>query len=220
MYEKLFAAGLSPFRAFRSSCEPEDLRFPVLLRIENESFGPRSKPIPDWETLRIAVRVLVVSGFEPGELLTMETPEDSSATVVRRVLRVGDKIVPLEAWPSSEAAIRTETVDDEKWFLQSSPDERLMLAFELARVEFGEAHHSVEGSEITVWDVTDSPTFLPPEHKVFPKRLPHLQFAADRVSEALRDLDLGTKGGAPVQISHLGADIWGALRGEPAGSKT
>lgn len=194
LYEKLNHAGLNPNRAARTGQEPEDLRFPVRLRMENDGFGPRSRPLPDWDSLRMAAQVLVVSGFEPSEMMTYEClSEELEPDFFFRAMRIGERIIPMLAYHNRPTELQNPDLsvhEEDRAYLDSKlPFDLLMWAFELAGVKVGDVTYTVVKGALVMRDVTDSPLWYPYPEKLDQDRTGYRQPTIDRIEDAFRQLD-------------------------------
>jgi hypothetical protein len=183
------------FRVFRPREIPEDLRFPVFLREENEHRGNTTPLLQTREQLEAGLA-------RHPDSLTVEYTDTSDRNGFFRkyaAMRIGQRIMPRyikfsRHWMVKESDIVTDKfVAEEMNYLRSNEhEEQLRAIFDLAKCDYGRIDYSLQEGVIQVWEINSNPllTPLPKTPKEAP-RVPAFQLSAQYINGALRLLDEG-----------------------------
>lgn len=179
------------FRVFRPDEIPEDLRFPVFVRGENDHRGNRSPLINTREKLDLYL-------YNFPNLLTVEYVDTSDQHGLFRkygAMRIGDCIVPnhllvSEAWmvKNNRALITAEFLEEEMEYLHSAGHaKQLRKFFDLAKCEYGRIDYSFLGDEIQVWEINSNPDIDPTNSDA--QQIPIYQLCHKHINDAFERLD-------------------------------
>ncbi|MBC8008697.1 MAG: hypothetical protein H7067_01210, partial [Burkholderiales bacterium] len=196
--ERMAKDGRNRFRAFRAGgALPDDLRYPVFVRDENEHTGSRTPLLHNAEELGAALEELRAGERPTQPLLVMEWLNYGDADGVFRkysMFRWGDVLVRKHVLFSSEWLLRTpeenprfqapEFLAEEQAFLcgggaGDAHDEEVREIFDLLAVDFGRIDYTVVDGRIQVFEVNTNPLALRPKQlEPGPRRPVHAAFAA------------------------------------------
>lgn len=196
--DRMAKEGRNGFRAFRAGGPlPEDLRYPVFVRDENEHTGTRTPLLHNAEELRAALEELRAGARPTQPLLVVEWLDYGDANGVYRkysMFRWGDILVRKHVLFSSDWMLRTpedgprfkapEFLEEEQAFLSGggagdAHDEEVRKIFDRLAVDFGRIDYTVADGRIQVFEINTNPVALRPTHFApGPRRPVHAAFAA------------------------------------------
>ncbi len=198
--ERMARDGGNRFRAFRAGGPlPEDLRYPVFVRDENEHTGAQTPLLHNAEELHAALAGLR-SGSRPTQpLLVVEWLDYGDADGVYRkysMLRMGDALMRKHALFSSDWVLRTPESDgrfaapgflaEEQAFLEGggdAHDAEVRAIFDSLAIDHGRIDYTVVGGRIQVFEINTNPQALRPKQlEPGPRRPVHAAFAAGAVA--------------------------------------
>jgi len=197
---KLQKALANDFRVFRPHEIPEDLRYPVFLRIENDHQGSLTPLLENAEAVRKARKKF------PKALLVEFLDTRSGDGYFRKyaAMRIGPQIIPRhvlfsEKWVVKEPKIVTDAlVREELEYVLGNPHEKELLeVFERAEIEFGRIDYSVYEGRLQIWEINSNPTLESPLRSTNPERFRMRQEVHDHtaaaINRALLELDATAK---------------------------
>jgi len=184
------------FRVFRPHEIPEDLRFPVFVRGENDHRGNRSPLLHTREKLD-----LYLANFP--NLLTVEFVDTSNEYGLFRkygATRIGDRIMPnhllvSKAWmvKNDRALITAEFLEEEMEYLRNADHaEQLRKYFDQAKCEYGRIDYSFLDGEIQVWEINSNPDIDPTNLDA--QQIPIFQLCHKHINDAFEALDARSSG--------------------------
>lgn len=218
LLDRLSKDGVNDYRVHLApNLNPDDLRFPVFVRIEDDHMGPRTELLTSWEEVVRSVAGLVLAGFAKERILVIEFVETQCEDGLYRKygsFRIGDRIVcqhilHSNAWLGKrESTIRTpDLVDISDNFYHTNPHQGLLMPiFEKAGIDYGRIDYSFAGDRIQVWEINDNPMYVGRN----PARLSRVK-KAEGFMRAFDVLEARLEAGEPVPIALDMADLRGAL---------
>jgi hypothetical protein len=180
------------FRVFRPHEIPDDLRYPVFLREENEHRGTLTPLLDTREELDSELarhrRALTVE--------YLDTADKYGFFRKYAAFRIGDHIIPRHVlfsrnWMQKMPDIVTgKFVEEELDFVRGrESEEKLRAIFEIAECDYGRIDYGLKGGAIQVWEINSNPQLIPTS--IHPARGPTLELSARRINDALTRLDSG-----------------------------
>lgn len=213
LVRRLYDLDLNSYRAFRALEVPDDLRFPVFLRMEKDHGGSHTPLLSNWDEYEEAICRLALASRPPEEMLAIEYVDvayEPGMFVKYSAFRIGDRIVPRGMFFSVDWMQKSQDKAPifraaEKWdYVQQNPHESyIMEVFRLANIEYGRVDYGISNGKIEVWEINTIPKFGRGEPGVYPQDERELQqWVSDRVSEAFIEIDsVHANGAIPVQLS-------------------
>lgn len=200
LQERLFAAGINPFRYWpRSSFERA--RFPAFLRRANSHTGSLGALIPDAGQLAEQLRALPESDRTAEDLVLVEfcdTRDEQGRYYKYSAMRVGDTLVPRHVLTSLYWMLKQPDILDahaletERDYVRRFPHrEALMNIFNLGGIDFGRIDYSLHHGAIRVWEINTNPTLMPGRKKLAGSRRELIEETNGMLLQALRVLDRG-----------------------------
>jgi hypothetical protein len=220
LLKSLHAQKINDFDLWLANELPEDIRFPVFVRLARDHSGPKTDLIEDRPSLDRALAAMLLLGFRPEDMLVVEYLHTADAAGVFRkysAYRIGNLVLHHSALIGPEWNVKTESapptpqaVAEHLEYVARDPDAgQLMPFFEQAAIEHGRIDYSFVGDRIQIWEINDNPQFVGPN--------PSQRSNAFRMSEYLDALDaLGTglEAGGRATLDTFGGDMWPALQRE------
>jgi hypothetical protein len=196
--ESMAKEGRNEFRAFRAGEPlPDDLRYPVFVRDENEHTGTRTPLLKNSEELHAALGGLRAGSRPTQPLLVVEWLNYGDADGVFRkysLFRWGDILVRKHVLFSSDWMLRNpeegmrfktpEFLAEEQAFLfgggpGDAHDEEVRKIFDRLAVDFGRIDYTIANGRIQVFEINTNPLALrPAQLEPGPRRPVHAEFAA------------------------------------------
>ena len=215
---KLSRENINDYRVHvATKLNPDDLRYPVFVRIEDDHMGPRSELLHTWAEVVQSVAGLVLAGFAKSRILVIEyidTKGDDGLYRKYGSFRIGPAIVcqhilHATAWLAKrDTTIRTpELVELSDNFYHTNPHhELLMPIFDAAGVDYGRIDYSFAEGRIQVWEINDNPMY-------FGRRSAGLSKARkdEAFMKAFAKLDTGLAAADPIPLVLDIEDIRGAV---------
>ncbi len=196
--------GINTFNVYRPYEVPDDIRFPVFLRIERDHLGARTPLLRNHEELDQAIREMICAGAWPGNVLVVEFCDTSDAQGIFRkyaVWRFGDyymarhKVVSDE-WMQKVArvgegeSLPKAWVEEERRFIETNPHlKQVRPAFEMAGIEYGRIDYGILDGRVQVWEINTNPTCMMPRHKRLPEQLPLDDYVKGKFDEGWRSIN-------------------------------
>lgn len=223
----LHRAGINDFRAVRV-CDglPDDLRFPVFLRLANEHKGHLCEPVRSRADL--LQRIAASPHKDSPHLLAVEFCDTADADGVYHkhgATRIGAAIVPRHVFASRHWMTKLNDKVDEGW-LKTEADyferfdrdfaPQLRPIFDLAGVEFGRIDFSMKRDGIRVWEINTNPMLVATPDTIDPRRLALQSVSAARIVEAIAALDREMTGQVRVRLDSRLRRAAGVTRGQEA----
>ena len=196
----LAAAGINDFRVFRLPELPDDARYPLFLRGENDHQGAVTGLLQNAQQVRDASRDLP----EQDELLAVEYlsyRRTDGVFVKYSMTRIGDEVVPRHALFSHEWVLKDpDIVDDrlmleEDLFVRESPHRGAVLEiFRRAGIDYGRIDYTLANGRIQVFEINTNPIVLHGVAKLATRRWHSQASSAQQMNAAF----LGLGAGLPV----------------------
>jgi hypothetical protein len=178
------------FRVFRDRL-PDDARFPLFLRFEDDHGGARTPLLRDaeavrrrWKRLRRAIAV---------EFL--DTSDDAGIFRKYSAMRLGDALVPRHLLFSRQWHVKDPDlvgpaqIEEERHYLESFPHrDQIMAVFDRAGIQYGRIDYSLHHGKVQVWEINTNPMLRIPGATPKPERIPNLEMSAGLVNDAFRAL--------------------------------
>jgi len=195
----LWREGINPFRAVRlDDTIPEDLRYPVFIRRENEARGAETDLLHSESELRTAMAKLTAAGRPlTGRLAVEYCAEKGSDGFFRKygIFRVGDHILPQHIQFSDHWVVKRDSsrmnaahLAEEMDYIRSNPHAAEIKAiFERAGIGFGRMDYGIVGGRVVVFEINLNATF--PRGDKNDARQERRVIARQRLIEALRAVD-------------------------------
>jgi hypothetical protein len=206
LLERLHAAGINEFRAFRADAVPADLRFPVFLKRDYEHsakhmalYGSRAELDAARKRAGLQDRLL------PERLMVVErcdlgVPEGGRYRKYS-MMKVGGRQVPRHLLFSQDWVTKAPDLVDaagvaeEQAFLAAAqaPEHphraAIEQAFALAGLDYGRIDYGVKDGRVQVWEINTNPNLMPDPQDVHPLRTAGQSASAAQLVEALAALD-------------------------------
>jgi hypothetical protein len=195
----LWHEGINPFRAVRlDEVIPEDLRYPVFIRRENEARGAETGLLLSESELRAAMAELTTAG-RPfiGRLAVEYCAEKGADGFFRKygIFRIGDQILPQHIQFSDHWVVKRDStrmtathVAEELDYVRTNPHvAEIKAIFDRAGVGFGRMDYSIVDGQIVVYEINLNATF--PKGDKNDARQARRVVARERLIGALTALD-------------------------------
>jgi hypothetical protein len=193
----LAGAGINDFRVFRLPELPDDARYPLFLRGENDHQGAMTGLLHDAQQLRDATRNLP----DKDKLLAVEYLTYGRADglfVKYSMMRIGDDVAPRHVLFSHEWVLKDpDMVDDrlmleEDLYVSESPHRLAVLdIFQRAGIDYGRIDYTLANGRIQVFEINTNPIVLLGIPKLAPRRWHSQATSAQKMNDAFRKLDIG-----------------------------
>jgi hypothetical protein len=190
------------FRAFRiADGWPEDLRYPVFLRPENEHHGALTDLLHNPSEIRGALATLSCLKPTQDSLLLAEYIHCADAEGIYRkysVLRLGPHYIPAHMLVSRGWSLKDSQNDlwnetllaEEADYLKHNPHgEQVRQIFETARIEYGRIDYAMVEGRMQVFEINTHPTLFTPNPQIYRPRQRHKDEFAERYFQAIKSLD-------------------------------
>lgn len=196
----LYESGRNPFNAYRLSELPDEMRFPIFVRLERDHSKSESLLLENGDDLDEYLTLALLHGLDPDDLLAVEFEDVADE---RReyskfgAFRVGAQVLPRHLLRGSHWAQRValrnpsfRLLEDESEYCESNPHRKEILEiFTFARIEYGRIDYSLKGGKIVTWEINDNPMPMSARSTYTPEHLPHQERFAEALAAALRSLD-------------------------------
>jgi len=186
------------FRVFRADEVPDDLRYPVFLRVENDHEGSQTDLLHDSESYRAARKKL------PDSLVVefLDTRSEDGYYRKYSSFRIGKRIIPRHVLFSRDWLVKKPdciddaTIREELEYLENSPHEAdLREIFDIAKIGFGRIDYSIHEGRIQTWEINSNPMLSAPRNgqpsESYLKRIAVHEWGARAINEALLELNVG-----------------------------
>jgi len=197
LLDALHAEGINEFRAFLVHEIPDDLRFPLFVRIANDHQGSRTPLLRNRDELDRWILKAVLGGADPTQLLVTEFSDTMGFDGLYRkysVYVIGDRLFAKHVhfsrnWMLKNPDVATpETLDVERAFMENIPDEALLRRiFEIANVQYGRVDYGYKNGKLQVWEVNTNPVLMLADVK--PAHVSAQRFFAANLLDALKAVD-------------------------------
>ena len=184
----LMASIDNDFRVFRPGERPQQLRYPVFLRNENDHRGSLTPLLHTPTELDRARRL------HPHALLVEYVDTRGADGFYRKysVTRIGGAIVPRHILFSKHWQVKgPDLVDDAKLaeemeYVRTNPHEkRLQEIFQCARIEYGRIDYGVKDGRLQIWEINTNPFMGTGADARLPIRRQIHAFVAKLINDAL-----------------------------------
>ncbi|MFT3775891.1 MAG: hypothetical protein QM820_61895 [Minicystis sp.] len=214
LLNRLHERGQNRFNAHPPAEPGAPWRYPVFVREENDHTGSLTGLIHDAPTLKQALLILTMEGFDPRDLLVVEFCDTADKGGIYRkysAFRIGDRIVPRhvlfsKSWMLKDVdLLEPHQIAELKDYVRENPHEQEILAlFDEANIEYGRIDYALLDGAIQVWEINTNPLIArrPDAYPAFTHRF-HEAFTIT-FNEAFAALDTTAPAGARIPIS------WGA----------
>jgi hypothetical protein len=166
LLRNLADAGINDFRVFRLADVPDDARYPLFLRGENDHQGAVTGLLQDAGQLREAGRNLP----DKDKLLAVEYLDygrEDGLFVKYSMMRIGGDLVPRHLLFSQGWVVKDPDMLDEKLLREedqfvSQPPHRLALQdiFQRAGIDYGRIDYTLAKGRIQVFEINTNPVVL------------------------------------------------------------
>jgi len=209
LLERLHAAGINDFRAYRADALPDDVCYPVFIREANDHTGSLSPLLRDrnavagflrWQRIRgLNIAGLLVIEFcdtaDPSGLFRKYSSFHVAGTTVARHLHFDRQWVVKAHAQNPQPAWAAEELD----YIRSNPHaEEIDRVFALAGIDYGRVDYGLRDSRIQVWEINTNPTFGPgpvrqththADEQFRALQAPGKRLFYDRFAQCLADID-------------------------------
>jgi hypothetical protein len=202
----LAGAGINDFRVFRLPELPDDARYPLFLRGENDHQGAVTGLLHDAQQVRDAARNLP----DKDRLLAVEYLSYRRADdvfVKYSMMRIGDEVVPRHVLFSHEWVLKDpDMVDDrlmleEDLYVRESPH-RLAVRdiFQRAGIDYGRIDYTLANGRIQVFEINTNPVVLKDIPDLAPRRWHSQATSALQMNDAFGKLAAGLPAADPARM--------------------
>jgi hypothetical protein len=195
------------FRVFRTNEIPDDIRFPVFLRRENDHAGNITPLLKDHKEVRKArlrnfysfknLRMFRFSHFQP--LLLAEFINTMSPDGIFRkysAMKIGDQIIPRHILFSKSWCVKTtdivssETLKEEYAYFASNPHEsELSKIFDIAKIDYGRIDYGFYQGRLQVWEINTNPLMISSSFAKHRERQKFHLLVGEDINKALEKID-------------------------------
>jgi hypothetical protein len=199
-------AGINDFRVFRLPELPDDVRYPIFLRGENDHQGAVTGLLQDAQQVRDATRDLP----DKDKLLAVEYLSYRRADdvfVKYSMMRIGDAVVPRHALFSQKWVLKDpDMVDDrlmleEDLFVRESPHRlAVMDIFQRAGIDYGRIDYTLANGRIQVFEINTNPIVLHGIPKLATRRWQSQASSAQQMNEAFSKVAIGLPEANPDRL--------------------
>lgn len=169
---------INPHNVHRIIDLPDDIKYPVFLREENEHSGTLTSLIWNKKELDVNALGLHFQGFDRRKLLAVEYVDVSTESQFLKkysVSRIGSAFIPRQidystSWkskdPDLEAEKSSEYAQDYISFMNGEGfNDKVKQAFELANIEYGRIDFGIVNGEPVIWEINLNPDYGPPPYE-------------------------------------------------------
>lgn len=227
LLDALYREGINDYRAVRvRDGLPDDLPFPVFLRLDNEHKGPLAEPA---RTRRELLELIASSPHKDSpHLLAVEFCDTADADGVYHkygATRIGDAIVPRHVFASKHWMTKLNDNVDDRWLkteadffarFESDFAPTLQRVFEIAGAEFGRIDFSLKDGGIRVWEINTNPMLVSTPDTIDPQRLALQSASASQIVKGIESLDRDVSGRVRVKLGGPVRRAAGVTRGQEA----
>ncbi len=197
LLDALAATGDNPFRVFRPSALPPDLRFPVFLRREAGAMVTAPALIPDRISLEHALRESVGRHLSADDWMVAEYSAEPEADGYFRkygAYRIGDTLFAQHCFISrswfvkhlSDGMNELHRLEHREYVRRNPHADWIRQKFELAGITYGRIDYGRIAGRLQVFEINTNPTVLTgPQTRFDPDLRPY----ADSWAETLIALD-------------------------------
>jgi hypothetical protein len=197
LLRELSNAGINGFRAFRLPELPDDARYPLFLRGENDHQGAVTGLLQDKQQLLEACRNLPDKDqLLAVEYLTYNRPD--GLFVKYSMMCVGDALVPRHLLFSNEWVVKDPDKLDEQLMLEEDqfvkdPPHRPAVQdiFRRAGIDYGRIDYTVADGRIQVFEINTNPVVLKDVPNLAPRRWQSQAASALQMNRAFLTLAAG-----------------------------
>jgi len=220
----LHAAGINDFRAFRLSDLPDDLRYPLFLRGENDHDGAATDLLHDAGQLRSAQgRLRNPEGMLAVEYLPYE--REDGLFIKYSMMRIGEDLVPRHKFFSRHWVLKDPNLLDEPLMQEEDQyvnhpphSQAIQDVFQRSGIDYGRIDYTVVNGRIQVFEINTNPVVLRGIRKLAPRRWSSQAVSARLINDALARLAAGlpeanpVRARAEVRTQHLRWQVHRVLR--------
>ncbi len=211
LLKRLNSSGLNRFNVWRPDEAASISQWPVFLRTESAHRGPLTDLIGTVQELRAELAKALDAGYPERDLMIVEyhaEPLREGLFRKQAIFRVGDRMVTTLAvhdtgWMAKRGKLGVageSLYREELEYMSSNPHaEKLKLAFELGRIEYGRADYAIVGGEPQVYEINTNPNIGRVLSHPDPSRVKSSAIWERNFVEALAAID--TSPGAPVRLA-------------------
>ena len=166
----LHDAKINDFRIFRADQIPEDVRYPIFVRPENDHKGPRSELLNSPKEIAKACMDLVAQGFEYRRIVAVEFQAQKNKDGLYHrhgTHNLGGEIVSqvltyTHDWCVKGLGVRTPEIarEEEQYNIENPHAEQIKRAFEVGGIDYGRMDYSVIGDRIQVYEINTNPVII------------------------------------------------------------
>lgn len=204
--------GANSYRVFDASSLPQDLRFPVFLRMDNDHNGNCSPLLYGWDELNFGLSHMGLSGTPLENLMIVEFCDTvDTAGMYRKysVFRFGPTYVPRHLIFGHEWSLKLPNADymppahveEEREFMEVfAHKDQIVEVFELACIDFGRIDYAMKEGRVQVWEINTNPVITMHPDDYLPQHMPAQYWFAERAEKAITALDLDLYGSVPIRF--------------------
>jgi hypothetical protein len=178
------------FRLFRDRV-PDDARYPLFLRYENDHGGAITPLLRDTEELRNRWETL------PGAIALEFLDTSDEAGIFRKysAMRLGDALIPRHVlfsrqWQVKDPDLVTPArIEEERLYLETFPHrDQIMAIFERAGIQYGRIDYALHRGKVQVWEINTNPMLQTARRTRRRARVPIHEMSAPLINRAFRAL--------------------------------
>lgn len=199
LLRRLADEGINAFRAFRLDEVPQDARYPLFVRGEQDHDGSRSSLLQDRQALRafVAEHGDMLRRIRPIAIEYLPYQRGDGLYVKYSAMRVGPALVPRHMLFGRQWQVKDpEVVDDplvaqEHAFIEGFDEEShhakaLKAIFAMAGIDYGRIDYTMLDDRIQVFEINTNPTLVPQVAVLDPKRWQGQAASARKLNLALQ----------------------------------
>ena len=201
LLDTLHRAGINDFRAMKVNAGlPDDIRFPVFLRLADDHAGPKTGLLDDRAALDAAIDTSPHKG-DP-HLIAVEfcDTRDDGVGPYRKyaAMRVGDRLIPRHCFASEGWVTKLNDKVDDSWIEHEAAyfdqfKERyaadVMKVFELAGIEYGRLDFAITNGRMRVWEINSNTMLVSTPDVIDARRIVRQAWSAKQIVDAITALD-------------------------------
>ena len=194
LLDRLWAEGINTFRAFRLDRVPEDARYPLFVRGEQDHDGSRSPLLEDRQALQAfaARHQDTLRGIRPLAIEYLPYQRADGLFVKYSVMRVGAALVPRHIlfgrrWQVKDPEVVSPSLvaEENAYVTGAQHAQALMEIFRLAGIGYGRIDYTLTGEQIQVFEINTNPTLVPGVAVLDPRRWQSQAASAFQLNQAL-----------------------------------
>jgi hypothetical protein len=220
LLRRLHDEGLNPYTVHWLEQLPDEVRYPVFLRLEDDHSGARSDLLRSRGEIEAAAESLQRRGKARARMIVVEFQDTIDGNGEYRkygAFCVHGRIVPRHlffgrSWnlkrPSNH---RDEQFDEEEAFMEGNPHEaQLQRIFSLAGVDFGRIDYAMVDGRVCTWEINTNPMIAIPEDATTGRAGAFNALFHARFRDALRAIDTPSAGHVTLPRMRVGVreTVW------------